>query len=469
MEPRRRHGVAKAPWVVLVLLVLSSTAGVVRGQGPQAVLMADIDGPIGRATVDLVEEALGAAQAGGYGALILRLDTPGGELGATEQIVDMILRSPMPVLGYVGPVGARAASAGTIILESTDLAAMAPFTTIGSVQPVLIGPAGFQPINDSKIINFVVASLQEKLALHHRNTSLARAFVVDNLNLNATQAFGRGAIELVASTVGELLQGADNRALPYKGVVLHTAGARVAEFGPSARTQALELLSNPLIASLLLLIGIYALIFGLSSPGHGAEIAGIILILLGLIGLGFSASPAAAALIVLGLVLLFLELKKGGHGVFGIPGIIALLLGAFFLARLGPLVTPDYQAFLLAALLTPTGVFGGFLLFALYKVAEIKRRRPVIGLDIVGEEAGTVDPLGPDQRGYVLYRGEMWSATADEPLPPGERVIVTQREGLTLKVRRKREGETPAISSSPGAGRPPLLARFLRMFQRRSG
>ncbi len=432
-------------------------------------LMASITGAIDSPTADAVQEAINAARAGGYDALVLRLDTPGGALGATLTITEAIANSPVPVIGYVAPTGAIAASAGTIILESTDLAAMTPFTTIGSVHPVEITPTGVVPVNDSKIINFVVANLHDRLAQNHRNTSLASAFVVDNLNLNATQALNHGAIEIVAPSIGDLLRAADNRTLPFKGAVLHTAGARVDDFTPSLRTQALALLSNTLIASLLLTIGVFAIIFGIQAPGHGAEIAGIILVILGVIGLGFSVSPAAAALIVLGVVLLILELKKGGHGFFGISGIVAILLGAFFLAQVGPFVTPSYQAFVLATVLAPTGVFGAFILFAVYKVAEVKRRRPVIGADMVGEEAKTVDPLAPGKTGYVLYRGEMWSATAGETIPAGQPVTIAHREGLTLTVRPRTAEEGKAQPATTTAAAPGFFARLRSKFPWRRG
>ena len=403
------------------------------------VLVANLTGEIVGPTVDFVAEAIDAAESGGYAALVLRLDTPGGALLETFDIVERIFTTRLPVIGYVAPAGAHAFSAGTIILESTDLAAMAPGTTIGSVQPVVIGPSGFEPVTEPKIVNAIVEALNESLSRQGRNVSLARSFVVDNLNLGPTAAKDAGAIEVVASTLMDMLAQADGRTTKLKGLTLSTAGAAVVEFSPSLRNLVIALLSNPLASSILLILGIYAFIFRLSAPGHGAEFLGIFLIVLALIGLGFSVSPLALLLIVLGVAFLIVELKKPGFGVFGVAGIVAIVIGAFFLAPLRPpefAVSADYQLTFLAALLTPAAAFGGFILFALYKVAEVRRRKPVIG-PIVGQEAEAIDPISPEAQGYVRHRAEMWLATAREAIAPGERVVIEAKDGPLLTVRRK--------------------------------
>lgn len=427
------------------VLVLSAVAASANAQTGRRVLVASLTGEISGPTVDFVAEALDAAQTGGYDALVLRLDTPGGALIETLDIVERIFSARVPVIGYVAPAGAHAFSAGTIILESTDLAAMAPGTTIGSVQPVTIGPGGVEPVTDPKIVNAVVGALNETLIQQGRNVSLARAFVVDNLNLGPTAARDAGAIEVVAPSIADLLAQADGRTTVLKGATLRTAGAAVEEFVPSLRNQAITLLSNPLVSSLFLILGIYAFIFGLSAPGHGAEILGMFLIVLALIGLGFIITPLALLLIVVGVAFLIVELKKPGFGVFGVAGIVAMVLGAFFLAPLRPptfVVSPEYQITFLAALLTPAAAFGGFFLFALYKVSEVRKRKPAIGA-IIGEEGEAIDPISPQVRGYVRHRGEMWLATSNEPIDPGERVVIEAKDGPVLTVRRKPAQPSP--------------------------
>jgi membrane-bound serine protease (ClpP class) len=428
---------------VLALVVVPYLAGPARAQSPR-VLVADIDGPIDRATLDYVIEAIDEATFGGYATLVFRFDTPGGGLDETLEIAARMNRaSTLPILGFVGPVGAEAASAGTILLVSTDLAGMAPGTTIGSVQPVVIGPGGFEPVTDEKILSFVVNVTEEQLSLHGRNVSLASRFVRDNWNLNASEALAYGGTEVVAPTIADFLSQAHGRRVlvqsggtVYKDLTLDVAGAEIVSYAPSVRVRFISILSDPLVSSLLLILGIYALIFGLSAPGHGGEIAGIILVLLALVGLGFSVDPIALFLIVLGIVLIIVELKTPGFGAFGVGGIVSITVAAVFLAPLRPpdfVVTPEYQAVFLAALLTPTIAFGAFLLFALYKVIEVRRRKPQIGA-MVGDEAVAVDPIPAGGRGYVTYEGELWQAVAKEDLAPGAKAFIESTEGIILHV-----------------------------------
>jgi len=436
----------RARFVLLIVFLaafLVAATPAVRAQGPR-VLLADVDGAIDRSTVDYLGEAINEARGGGYAALMVRFDTPGGGLIETVAIAEMFNNArDVPILGWVGPVGAHSWSAGTILLVSSDLAAMAPGTTIGSVHPVEIGPGGVVPVTDSKIINAVVNATREELALHGRNVSLAERFVVDNWNLNASQAQAYGATELVAGSPGDFANQADGRtvvvqadSVVYKNITLRTAGAEIVTFSASSRVRALQVLSDPLVSSLLLILGIYLVIFGISAPGHGAEIAGIIILLLALVGLGFSVDPIALLLFIVGVILILVEIKTPGFGVFGIGGIVAIVLAAVFLAPLRPprfVVSPDYQILFLASLLTPTALFGGFLLFAMYKVQQVRHRTPIVG-EMIGKPATVVDGLRPGEKGYAMFRGELWQALADEALPGDAKVYVTGVEGIVLHV-----------------------------------
>ena len=463
-----RRGALRAACLGVLLVVLLGALGpAARAQGPR-VLLAEIDGAVDRSTLDYVIEAIDEARRGGYAALVLRFDTPGGGLAETLEIASrMVQAQDLPILGFVGPVGAHSVSAGTILLMSTDLAAMAPGTSIGSVQPVTVGPTGVEPVTDSKIINFVVEKLREQLVLHGRDPDLATRFVVENLNVNASEALALGAIEIVAPTVRDFLDQADGRDIlvssdntTYKSFSnLDFAAAEIVTFSPSARVAFLALLSDPLIASLLMILGIYSLIFGLSAPGHGAEIGGVILILLALIGLGFSVDPVALFLIVLGIVLIIVELKTPGFGAFGVGGVVAMVLGAVFLAPLRPpefVVSPEYQILFLVLLVTPTAAFGAFLLFALYKVLEIRRRKPTVGA-IIGETATAADPIRAGETGYVTYHGELWQAVPDEDLPAGATVHIHSMDGIVLRV-------SPRPSPLPS---PPAWHRWVDRFRPR--
>jgi membrane-bound serine protease (ClpP class) len=452
--------------IALLLTILAGTMPSSRAQGPR-ILFAEVTGAIDRSTVDYLQEAVNEAESGGYAALMIRFDTPGGGLAETVAIAEMFNNARnLPILGWVGPVGAHAWSAGTILLVSTDLGAMAPGTTIGSVQPVEVGPGGVVPVTDPKIINAVVTAISEELALHNRPINLASAFVVDNLNLNATQAQSRGATELVAQSPEEFSTLANGRRVivqsngtVYKDFTLNTAGAEVVPFSSSSRVSLLRVLSDPLVSSLLLILGIYLVIFGISAPGHGAEIAGIIVLLLALIGLGFSVDPIALLLFIVGVVLIIIEIKTPGHGVFGIGGIIAIILAAAFLAPLRPprfVVSPDYQLYFLAALLTPTGFFGGFLLFAMYKVQQVRHRTPIVG-EMVGLPAVVKDGLRPGEKGYVLHRGELWQAVSEETLPADSNVYIHGVDGIVLRV-----ASTPPPAVAPGHSARNWISSLLR-------
>ncbi len=469
--PTRRERILLA--TVLLLLGVSVLSPLTaRAQGTQ-VLLAEISGAIDSNTVEYMADAISQASSGGYAALVVRLDTPGGDLASTLQIDEMMIQATsVPVIGWVGPPGASAASAGTIILEWTDIAAMAPGTSIGSVQPVELGITGSTPVTDSKIINYVVAQLANGMSIHDRNDSLASLFVEQNLNLDAGSALASGAVNYTAGTVQDLLTQVSGHRYVFqengtvvKDFTLNVAGADVVSFSPSLRVQFLNFLTDPLIAVLLLIVGVYLVIFGLHAPGHGAEVAGIIIVLLALIGLGFSVDPIALLLIIVGVVLLILEVKHPSFGVFGVGGIVAIAIGALFLAPLGPpsqpggngsLVTPGYQVGFVVALLVPTLLFGGLILFAMYKVSEIRRRRPTVG-EIHGETAMAEEALVRDVKGYVRLKGELWQAVADTDVPAGTKVYVVQAEGLLLHV---------SLTSPPAEPTPSLPRRFERLFRR---
>ena len=445
---------------LLGLVVLSMIAPPARGQ-TEPVLVAHIDTEITRATVEYMKAAIAAAESADARALVVRFDTPGGGLAETQAIQRMFLATRIPILGWVGPSGANAWSAGTILLESTDFAAMAPFTVIGSAQPVQITAGGFQPVTDSKIINALVASLNATLAIHDRNASLGTAFILDNVNLDAEQALAARAIEAVAGSIDELIAKADGfnfpinltKAAPSKQPTrLTLAGAPVVEFNEPIGIRLYSLLSNPIVSGLLFLIGVYAIIFGLSAPGHGLEIAGIIMVILGVLGFGLSVNLIAIALLALGIILLILEAKAHSFAVFGTAGILCVILGTIFLAPVGPpsvLISRDAQILILAALLTPSTAFGVFMLLAVYKVMAVRRRKPVTGR-LVGEEADAVDAIPPDGRGYVRFQGELWQATASDAIEKGDRLVIAAKEGFVLKVRRKMP-EPAAVAPSPAA------------------
>ena len=420
--------------LALLSIGLLALAGAAAGQG--CVMVVALDGAITPASDDIVREAIAEAEGRGCEALVITLDTPGGGLTETKEITGLIERTSLPVIGYVYPSGATAWSAGTIILLSSDIAAMVPGTIIGSAQPVQIGPTGMEAVNDTKVINAVVALVEEKARNNNRNTTAAREFVLSNLNLNAEDALRYGVIEHVSPSLGALLEVVDGT--EAKNRTLATRGAEVVRFEPSLRLRVLAVLSDPLLAGLLLIVGLYALIFGLSNPGMGAELVGVIVLALGLIGLGFSVNLGALFLIALGIVLLLVELNSPGFGLLGAAGLACMVIGSVLLVPIGSpeWYTPaSYKRDAFVALIAPTIVIGAFFVFALYKVAEA-RRRPTYSEVMEAEVAEALDRI--DLRGHVIYNGEYWAAEAEEPIEAGETVEVVGKERMVLKVRRRK-------------------------------
>jgi membrane-bound serine protease (ClpP class) len=420
--------------ISLLLLLLPALPIVSAVPGP--VLAVDLQGPITPASDDIVAAALQEADAGGFQAVMLLLDTPGGGLTETYEILRQIEETGMPVIAYVYPAGAAAWSAGTLILMGSDLAAMAPHCIIGSAQPVRLSVLGeAEPINDSKTTNAIVALIEEKARAHGRNTTAAREFVVSNLNLNADEARNYGVIEYIAPSP-EILANQINGS-HVKNTTLLTASVVVQHFSPPINLQLLRLLSDPTLAGLLMLVGLYALVFGLSSPGIGSEALGVAALALGLIGMGYSVNTAAVFLLLLGLGLILAELHSHSFGVLAAAGLLCVVVGSILLIPTSfPqwYVPGSYQKSMALAIILPSLILGAFLAFAIYKVARARFAPPMLG-PIVGKDAVAIDRL--DREGYVLFRGEYWAAEAEEPVEKGEMVVITGKKGARLLVKPK--------------------------------
>ncbi|NMC10100.1 MAG: nodulation protein NfeD, partial [Methanothrix sp.] len=366
-------------FVVLISLVLVAPSTSSAASSP--VLALQINDAITPASDDIVQAAVKEAEAGDYQALILFLDTPGGGLAETTSIIKQIEETRLPVIGYVFPEGATAWSAGTLILQGSDLAAMAPHTIIGSAQPVQLSPlGGTEPINDSKTTNAIVALIEEKARMHGRNTTAAKEFVVSNLNLNADDAKKYGVVEYISPTPEDLLNQINGSKV--KKITLNTSGSEVDYFEPPLNLQFLKILSDPTIAGLLMLVGLYSLIFGLSSPGVGAEAFGVVALAMGLIGLGFNVNLGAIFLLLLGVGLILAELHSHSFGILAVAGLICVVVGSIlFVPTSFPqwYVPGSYQQSMALAIILPSLILGGFLAFAIYKVAQARFAPPVLG------------------------------------------------------------------------------------------
>ncbi len=432
----------KLVYFALGLVLLSPTiilgSAAQENQPEKLVLWVDIKDFIGSGTVDHMSLAVQEVSDGRYSAIVLGIDTFGGSVDSTFRIISSIQSSAVPVIGFVYPAGKQALSAGTYILMATDLAVMAPFTKIGSAQPVV----GGIPVNDTKTINALLKEMEGLAEIHDRNRTQLARFITHNDNLLAEEALRNGAIELVASSMDELLELADGiTVMTIDGeVVLDLDGARFVTFQEVPRVTIVRALSDPVISSLLVSIGILILILGITSPGFGAEIGGVVLLILGLIGQGFDVNYGALGLMGIGAALLIFELYTPSFGILGVGGIALLGGGAIFFVTRPPgpiLISPDaFNVFIqtIIGVLAIAAVLFGVLI---YKFVEIRKKKTPIQKFPTGE-GRAVDNISVDGEGYVVVQGEYWKATSREKISAGDRVVVMGNLEKKLIVERLR-------------------------------
>ncbi len=387
-----------------LLLFISDTA-LAQTSG---VLLVEITDTIDQSTVEIISDSLKQAESIDAHAIILLLNTPGGGLDETFQIAEMIKQSDIPVIGYVYPSGATAWSAGTFILLSTPLAAMADHTIMGSCQPIETSIEGTRFINDSKIINALVEWLQERATMYSRNQTLAKLFITQNRNVNATVAKTSNVIEIVSPSIEQLLNDVDGRNITTASgtITLHTKDAEQIQYSPSLKIQILKLISNPILTSLLLMLGIFALLIGISTPGYGAEVFGVIAILLSLIGSGFSISTLSIIFIIIGCLLLVVEIfVLPGFGAVGAGGIICLIIGSIFLIPSYPtrkwLISGEYMTDALIIMLIVIVTLRNFLcVFIVQEYLQIRKKKSSMG-KFAGETAIAIERITPEKTGFV--------------------------------------------------------------------
>lgn len=397
--------------------------------GPHQVLWVNVRDFISSATSEHVASAMERASAEDYSGVLIALDTPGGSVDATLKIIESIQASEVPVIGYVYPQGKSAWSAGTIILLGTDYAAMAPFTTIGSAQPVL----GNMPINDTKTINAITEKVVTLAELHNRNTTQATRFITHNDNLTPEKALQNDVIELIASDPQDLLRKAHNQTvMTINGPkVLDTANAEIVVHEPSLRVSLVDVLANPLLSTTMLTVGFFALIYGLTSPGFGGEIAGAAMIILALVGQGFDINWAAFALLAIGVGLLAYELYSPGFGAMGFGGLVVLLIGTTLMITqpVRPLLISEGHLSNLSLLsIIITAPFGAFFGLITFKAWKAKTRKPM-QFEFQSEEGVALDAIS-DKPGFVLVGGEYWRAKTKGgvEISKGSRVRIVCKE-----------------------------------------
>lgn len=404
------------------------------------VLIVEINDTINQSTVELLYEVIQEADYQKSQAIVLILDTPGGGLQQTFEIAEIIKNSEIPVVGYVYPSGSAAWSAGTFILISTHIAAMANNTIIGSCQPVEITLEGTRTINDSKTINALVQWIQERADIYGRNKTLAKEFIIDNRNINASIAEKFGVIEYVSDSIEILLKKIDGDIVEtLKGnLTINSKYAEQIYYSPSIKIIFLKFLSNPILQSLLLMLGVFALIFGISSPGFGAEVFGVIAILLSLIGSGFSIPEFSIIFIILGFLLLIIEIfVTPGFGVIGLGGIICLSLGSIFIIPTFTtrdwMISMDWINDIIIILIVAAILISIFFGFLLYKIIQIRKKKKAVGV-FIGETATTTDRITPDKPGYVRFKGELWKAKSNDFIESNTKVTILKKDEFYLIV-----------------------------------
>lgn len=421
------------------MLTALSVFGQSKAEAPgRRVLDVTIDGVINPAAAEYLESALKKAapsDAGGFEALLLRLDTPGGLDSSMRKMVRAIVASPVPVVVYVAPSGARAASAGVFITLAGHVAVMAPGTNIGAAHPVAVGEK-MDKVMSEKATNDAAAYIRSLAAQRGRNADWAEQAVRKSVSIPAEEAARIKVVDLVAKDTPALLAALDGIKLTTLAgeKTLRTVGASTVPYEMSLRHKILDFISNPNVAYILMLLGFYGLFFELTNPGaiFPGVIGGICLIL------GFYAfqtlpvNYAGLLLILIGIILFILEVKVVSYGMLTVGGIASLVLGSLMLFDSPvPFLKLSVPLIISSALLT-----AAFFAVTFRLAYRASKRRPATGAEgLVGRE-GTARTEVTPRGGMVFVHGELWSAVADEPVGRGERVRVEAVRGLTVKVKR---------------------------------
>jgi len=436
---------------VLMVLCISLITHTSPAQAVPHALVLDIQGAIGPAVAEDVHHTL--ARAGSAGLVILRMDTPGGLDQSMRKIIQDILASPVPVVTFVAPQGARAASAGTYILYASHIAAMSPATNLGAATLVQIGALPKPEIPRSptvkgrspeaseesgnpmqhKMVNDAAAYIRSLAQLRHRNAEWAELAVREAASLSADQALKMGVIDLIAQNIPQLLEKVDGRTVSTgnANIILHTRGMRIETVERNWRSRLLAVISDPNIAYVLMLLGIYGLFFELANPGTILPgVIGTISLLLALFA--FQVLPvnyAGLALILLGIAFMIGEAFAPSFGALGFGGVIAFVAGSVML------MDPDAPGFALSLSLIFAVAFCSALFFLMIIGMALKsRHRPVVTgaeemIGLVGTASEAFDGIG-----HVLVHGETWQAISTVALTKGQTIRVSNRNGLTLQV-----------------------------------
>jgi membrane-bound serine protease (ClpP class) len=451
---RLGHAARLATTVMLVVL------GLAAAPHPAAHAQTSTDGSVTRLRLDGVVDPLvsdylvnGITEAAdrGAAAVLIEIDTPGGLLSSTREITQAILNADVPVLCYVAPSGARAASAGSFVLLSCDVAAMAPSTNVGAATPVgLDGATGSE-----KAVNDAAASMRAIAEEHGRNADVAETFVTDAVSISAEQALADDVIDLIAPTTEALLTEVDGDTVTLADgtdTTLATAGAPVVDRDMGGFVGFLHTLLDPSLAFIFFWLGLALIVLELLVPGHiFSGTVGTAMLILAIVSFGvLPVQLIGILLLVAAAVLMIVELTAPGFGVWGIAGTICLLLGGWFLYdRAGGVsVSP-------AVLIGTAAFIGVFFAIVLRKVLAVRRMPSAQGVETVVGRAGIAIGGGLTPDGIVRVSSEEWRATSADgsTIPGGAPVLVTKLDGLVLTVDRVTPEQGSAVASTAEEGR----------------
>jgi membrane-bound serine protease (ClpP class) len=396
-------------------------------------VFANVEGTVHPVTTEIVSSAIQMAQRDGASVLVLRLNTPGGLMDAMRGVIQLIVSSPVPVVTYVAPSGGRSASAGFFILESGDLAAMAPGTNTGAAHPVAeVGE--MDAVMKQKVENDAAAYMRSICTKRGRNSSLAETAVIESKSFTETEALNQHLIELIAANDRALLDAIDGRTVTrFNGstATLHTAGVTIEDYQPSLRERIVSAIADPNIALILLVIGGLCIYVEFTTPGLIAPgVAGAICVLLALSALSvLPINWMGVGLLAVSVTLFALEAKFASHGVLAVGGAISMVLGAVMLID-SPIPEMRIHWITAIGLALPFALITFFLLSIALRARRLKIDTGAEGM--IGQVGAAVTELTPE--GKVFVHGEYWNAVSVRPAAAGARVKVTAVDKLKLTV-----------------------------------
>ncbi len=435
-------------YILMVVLSLVSSLSAEAQAPASRVDVLTVTGAITPIIQGYITRGIEQAEMDGAAALVIQLDTPGGSVDVTKAITQRMLAARVPVVVFVAPAGAHAASAGTFITLAAHVAAMAPGTSIGAASPVAGGGEELPETSKEKALSILEADLKG-LARRRGEKAVewAGQAVREARASTAEEALDYGVIDLIANDIGDLLTKLDGRQVVVAGetITLHTAGLPWQEVPLGTIERFLHAITDPNIAFILMTLGLNGILFELASPGgYAAGIIGGICLVLALYALGvLSVNYTGLIFIVLAFVLFILDIKAPTHGVLTAGGIASFILGTLVL------FSSSYMPISLSLVITVALATGAFFAFVVAKAVGAMRRRPTTGEEgMVGEIAEVRAPLEPE--GMVFVQGELWMARSQDgkSIPAGERVVVVGREGFRLIVRRAGEASAPSAEEA---------------------